>query len=146
MSSGKTHQKATLFLAVPAAVVGAMVGPGWPYAAAAAGGVLFGLWAHPDRDLPAARIDNQVGPLGLVGALLWAPYAWAHPHRSFLSHAPLVSTLLRLLYLAALLWLALWLAGADYRSLALTVWQSPYLPYALGGLAASDLLHIVMDR
>jgi uncharacterized metal-binding protein len=72
--------------------------------------------------------------------MLWYPYARLCKHRSVISHFPFIGTAGRLLYLAIV-------------PLALVYflkWQPPKVPLtplylAIGGLAASDILHWAMD-
>jgi uncharacterized metal-binding protein len=145
--NGSQHQRATLALAAGLGLAAASVASR-PLATAAAGAI-FGLWSHPDRDCPAAKIDRQMGILGLVGAIIWTPYAYLVPHRSRVSHGPIIGTVGRLLYLAAVVAAPLYflqqMAGVD----AATAWlleRRPDLLYAAAGLALSDLLHWIMDR
>jgi uncharacterized metal-binding protein len=77
-----------------------------------------------------------------VWQILWYPYALLIPHRSAWSHAPVMGTALRLLYLAALLYGAQTLAGYDWIG-ALLSW--PGLPWAMVGWAGQDGLHWLMD-
>jgi hypothetical protein len=136
MANGNAHQRATLAL-VPLAGVGAYL-LGYPPGPAAAG-ALFGLWCHPDRDHAPAKIDGQLPPaLGIVGAIIWAAYARLVPHRSPISHWPVVGTIGRVAYLGApqaLLW-------PDVTVYA----TAPAVLVFLAVLALSDSLHWLMDR
>ncbi len=142
--NGRSHQAATIALAVPAGVAGYLLADCWQSGAIAAAGCLAGLWMHPDRDLPAAKVDYQIGLLGLPGAIFWAAYAWAVPHRSWFSHWPIVGTAGRLAYVLGLAWLVAWLAGVD-----LVVWLAAVdvaaVALFVGGLAVADAAHWVMD-
>jgi len=72
--------------------------------------LLSGIMFSPDLDLDSA-IDDRWGPL----FVLWRPYMYVIPHRSFFSHSLIVSPLLRLLYfylvVVALLIGGAWLLG-----------------------------------
>ena len=85
--------------------------------------------------------------LGLPFTVAWSAYAFAVPHRSFFSHFPIVGTLGRLLYVAALLWLAqvhLRAVGLDVDAFWFTENPRPVLAMCCG-LAVADCLHWLMD-
>ena len=94
MASGKNHDKATKVLSIPfvlALTVFLGLGNGL------IGGLSFligGLWLSPDLDTKSNAFKRW-GPLKAI----WIPYQKIVPHRSVLSHAPLIGTTLRLLYL-----------------------------------------------
>lgn len=108
-------------------------------------GAFTGLIVEPDLDQ-----DYQAAPLGTirqtggdgmarVWQLYWTPYARLIPHRSWLSHAPIIGTVGRILYLAPI------------YAIPLLIWTyffgfptAPFIGWALG-LAWVDLLHFVMD-
>ncbi len=149
MASGRAHDRATLGLTLPLALVAwPLLGP----AAALAGGAGFllgGLWLSPDLDT-RSRATGRWGPL----AVLWWPYRRLLRHRSLLSHSPLLGSAGRLAYLAALLLAALWLLGPlgapPPNRLAdglVHLWQHQRLPLlaALVGLEASSWLHLLQD-
>lgn len=98
-----------------------------------AAGAFCGLLMSPDLDVDeGSRSEYFVrGVSGLLEKIWWG-YWWPYrkiPHRSFLSHAPVIGTLIRLVYL---FWLP-YLFG--FR-----------LPSAfIVGLMAADILHWLMD-
>lgn len=82
--------------------------------------------------------------LGFVGSLLVAyfmPYGYLLPHRSFMSHSPLISTVIRFIYL--FWWLFLLIYWVDLTVLInnMMLFVGMYL-----GLSLADLIHIVLDR
>jgi uncharacterized metal-binding protein len=98
--------------------------------------------------LAAAKIDRQFGALGLPSALIWTPYAYLVKHRSPLSHWPVVGTIGRIVYLAAL---AVIFACIFRPRLLLEAFSwlhapHPWLISGVAGLAASDVIHWCMDR
>lgn len=111
----------------------------------AAIGAFSGLVVEPDldQDAQAAPLSTmrQTGGDGLaiLWQLYWSPYARLIPHRSFWSHAPVVGTLGRILYLApvwgfpALLW-SHFFGIPTGQLVACTI-----------GLAWVDTLHYIMD-
>ncbi|MEB3331104.1 MAG: DUF2227 family putative metal-binding protein [Synechococcaceae cyanobacterium] len=149
MASGRQHDRATWLLSLPFGVLW------WPalgpagVAAAALGFLLGGLWLSPDLDT-RSNPSRRWGPL----RLLWWPYRRLLPHRSPLSHGPLLGSAGRLAYLALLaLGLSSLLrplggppAGALIGAAQL-LWreQRPLLLAALVGLEASAWLHLIQD-
>ena len=111
--------------------------------------LIGGLLLSPDLDT-RSRPSRRWGPL----QLLWWPYRQLLRHRSLLSHGPVLGTLGRLAYLAAV---TLALAGllAPWGAptpLALLHWgqqlwrqQPALLLLALAGLEASAWLHLIQD-
>ena len=108
MPSGKTHDRIT-WLCMPWVTLGAMLlSRQWSLGLMAGVGFLFGgLMFGPDLDV-RSRQTRRWGWL----AWIWYPYRKWLRHRSWLSHGPIVGTVIRLLYLA--LWLTLLgLAGLE---------------------------------
>jgi uncharacterized metal-binding protein len=111
------------------------------------GGCLAGVLLTPDLDVDNpvhshAIVDRRIGCLpGLIWRVLWYPYAKSIPHRHWLSHAPIIGTLLRVMYIALPTWAVLTLLGYP------KIWL--YLPDCwlgvLIGLAVSDALHWAAD-
>jgi len=149
MASGRLHDRATGLLALPFALLwGPWLGPAG-VAAAAAAFLIGGLWLSPDLDT-RSNATRRWGPL----ALLWWPYRRCLPHRSFLSHSPLVGTAGRLLYLAALVALASLLlhpwgvpSPVQVGEALRAMWQQqrPLLLVALLGVELSAWLHLLQD-
>jgi uncharacterized metal-binding protein len=118
-------------------------------AVAAAAFLVGGLWLSPDLDTRS----NATRRWGVLGWLWW-PYRRWLPHRSPLSHSPLVGSAGRLLYLALLLGLAAallqpWGAPGPQRLLtaAAELWreQRPLVVAAVVGLELSSWLHLIQD-
>jgi uncharacterized metal-binding protein len=126
--------------------------------------VLLGLGAGilitPDLDVDGrtheeARIRRLSRSLGMLWQVLWYPYALAMPHRSPLSHAPLVGTAGRIGYLATVAALGSALVATDlmaWRGIQWPWWEWmlkaaawPGLPLVFVGWAAQDGLHWLMD-
>lgn len=124
MPSGTTHAKATLVLGTLATTYTFVVSP--EAGAQVAAGFLVSLWVNPDLDLntPFPRGKPHKWPLWLY----FYPYSRVMKHRSFWSHGPGVSTLLRVLYLAPIFLMTEW----------------PELPFFLA-LGLSDGLHTFLD-
>ncbi len=159
MSDGKTHALATV-------VAGGVLAPGLHLmghvalasSLAFAGGCLAGLVVNPDLDIRRFTHAEEVvrasgGKLGrfLAGLwyALWWPYAHVIPyHRHPMSHLPVIGTAGRVLYLALIVGLLYWLAGwvvALPDLLPLPPALASGFWWSVGGLAAVDGLHTLMD-
>lgn len=136
MPSGRVHTITTLGLAVGS----------FPIASPAVSvGILSGLILSPDLDVDDGFIGlSHLRRFPLVGTSLawiwrafWWPYSKTVPHRSAISHAPLVGTVLRVGYLSLPL-LAINMMGVPMA-----------LPTTFGqwfvGLCLADGLHIILD-
>lgn len=156
MPSGKIHAITTTLAAgllAPAVVIVAKQPV--DHAVAFAAGCMFGLVLTPDLDVDQwtrshTLVRRSAGWLvGSLWYLFWWPYARLIPHRSPLSHTPVVGTLLRLMYILALPAMGWWLLAS---STAIPLPPIPALPaptpqlmWALGGLILVDTLHVVLD-
>jgi uncharacterized metal-binding protein len=80
-----------------------------------------------------------------VGVLkfLWIPYQKYIPHRSPLSHAPLLGSTIRLLYLAALL-LPLWVIFPGLQQIEWAITWEKAIAF-LVGVELSALNHLLLD-
>jgi len=139
---GIYHNTASVIIAGAAAGVAVVTGD-LAYLDAAAG-ALFGIFAGPDQDqLTINKAEWAVVKYLPVGGWLWLAlwdlYARAIPHRSPVSHFPIIGTAGRALYLAALWLLAAWWQQYDTA----LVLQIP--PGFFVGWAVSDAAHFVMD-
>lgn len=152
MSTGKAHARASKALAPLAAPgTGAFchaVGLSPVQSALAALGAfagcgIVGQILSPDLDQVTVTrsewsVIKRLGPLGWIFVIYWSVYAWAIPHRHPISHAPILSTAIRLAYMFAPAWL---LAG----SVAVPGWATPVLAGMVVGLMVSDTAHWIMD-
>jgi len=134
MPDGKTHAIGTgmiasgtvaagLYFMLPADVVGMIVI-----------GELATLIINPDLDQAEAR-------KGCLAALFW-PYGKLIPHRSWLSHFPVVGTFIRVGYIYGLWFLAAYLAKVHFGVLVNVQMLSFWL---FAGMALSDTFHAVLD-
>jgi uncharacterized metal-binding protein len=149
MAMGRSHDRATSLLALPYGLLW------WPplglvgVAVAAGAFLVGGLWLSPDLDT-RSNTTRRWGPL----RLLWWPYRHWIPHRSILSHSPLLGSAGRLLYFGVVLFLASLLLmpfgspGPDTLANALLrLWsqQRPLLMAAVVGIELSSWLHLLQD-
>jgi uncharacterized metal-binding protein len=160
MASGKLHQRASLLLSPVGAALAGVVGGaatgdvGWAITAALGGlvGSPSGAFIGPDNDQIGTAegewdLIRALGPLGFLWQACWWPYVklvgLAGGHRSPLSHTPLLSTAVRLLYVAAPFLAVGYYFYWDYAAWPWWVW--PLLAGWVVSLALSDLAHWVMD-
>lgn len=167
MADGRTHTIATRTLAVflfAGQMGNAILFHGYSNqeailsALALSLGALGNLFLTPDLDIDAGSMSEEevrkISPLGEnIWWIYWFPYRRLIPHRSPLSHWPIIGTFGRLLYLSILYLTVLaitfivnqsafgWLAFAGLWLLFF-----PYFQIAVLGLASADLLHFFMDQ
>lgn len=145
MPDGRTHSTATIFLA--AGLGAAAYYHGWPIAPLI-GGALAGLVLTPDLDVRGGSISNHLvrrsaGCLvGGIWRLFWLPYSHFFHHRSALTHFPVISTAIRLLYLFGIPLLIWYLVKGVLLLPALPWWGI----WAVYGLMAADGIHWVLDH
>jgi len=152
MASGSVHTTVTVAATVPTFAVAAYVTRDPGLAALAAAGTLSGVLLSPDLDHDDITISEgilwRVSPaLGIPFTIAWTPYAKLLPHRSPLSHWPIVGTLGRVLYVLALLLLVqvhLRAVGVRFDALFWTRWPAASAAF-IAGLAVSDALHWIAD-
>ena len=111
-------------------------------------GCVLGILLTPDLDQKTlsssenSLVRYTLG-LGFLWVMLWYPYASLIPHRSPLSHAPLIGTFGRLLYLAMILAIPAYFLGWNFGQIPPEIWQIVF--YGVAGLAVSDFGHFVFD-
>ena len=94
MAQGREHDRATALVSLPVGLGTALL-LNWHSGLIAAAAFSFGgLWLSPDLDT-RCRALQRWGPLQFI----WWPYRRLIPHRSLLSHGPLIGTSLRLMLL-----------------------------------------------
>ena len=149
MPSGRVHSATSAILSAGLYYGASQAGYPVAHCAALAGGCLAGILLTPDLDVDRGSISDaharRLGgcALGLLWSLIWKPYAYIVPHRSPLSHAPLIGTCLRLGYLVLVGMIFIGIFKITGVSLPdLPAWW----PWAFTGLALSDLLHFILDN
>jgi uncharacterized metal-binding protein len=94
MSSGSTHDQFNSFC-ILSLVSGALATNSMPTLLVAGGFAIGTIWLSPDLDLEKSNPSNRLGIL----KPLFAPYrAICGHHRSLISHSPVLSTAIRVLY------------------------------------------------
>lgn len=112
-----------------------------------AGGVLLGIFMTPDLDqseihavTPQEMVGRYLGSYTeYIWRFIWYPYGMLIKHRSWISHFPIIGTILRLAYLYGWYLLICWM----FRIPA--VWYQPPIPL-VAGLCAADTLHFTLDQ
>lgn len=156
MASGINHVKGTVLLSLPVALLAVGWGAGTTGAVACGAGCLAGVFLSPDLDISSRThseylVYRYLGRfLGVVWFAFWWLYARLTPHRSPLSHWPILGTIGRFLYVyifGGLLWYgAAWLVTGSAAWIPLFQWlQAPLFAWALIGLVLADTLHYLMD-
>jgi uncharacterized metal-binding protein len=147
MASGKNHRIINTVASVP--ITGGLIWSGVPIPLALSftvGYTIATFFINPDLDL----ISDGYNSWGIF-RFYWYPYHKILAHRSFLSHAPVVGTLFRIVYLFSVPVLLLLFIGTAARNSvrdALLAWVPQYIPYILMfilGMIISDALHLVLD-
>lgn len=147
MPSGRVHACLTVLAAGGILTAGSLVDLPTPTVIAMTSGCLAGLLITPDLDVDVpvnshTVVRRHAGLLPwLAWRLLWLPYAKTIPHRHWLSHAPVIGTLIRVAYMSAVIWLILTLLGIPFP------WHSPpgWTGWALSGLMIADAVHWAAD-
>lgn len=108
-------------------------------------GYLLGNFIEPDLDhlnitSSEYRAMRKFGCLGAIWVGAWLPYAYIFPHRSFFSHFPFVSDLVRITYILlipAILWL--------YYQMPINNTMLLGLGGVVAGLSLATTVHYVLD-
>jgi uncharacterized metal-binding protein len=150
MPSGKVHSITTVILSAGLGLAAHQAGYPLQQAGALAGGALAGLLLTPDLDVNGGSVSMNYARrfggcfIGLAWAMLWRPYSYLIPHRSPLSHMPLIGTAIRLGYMAALGWLVL--LALDLARVITIPALPAWWPWSFAGLVLADLLHFILDK
>lgn len=100
MASGKIHKQANIAAGIFMGVTSYAVFMREDITLGAAIGSLVGTIVTPDLDLVVpSNFFSRLPIINFLWMCLWWPYKKMVRHRSFISHSPLVSTIIRLLYM-----------------------------------------------
>lgn len=138
MTSGVNHAKASVVAPVGAAALATAFLFGPVPGLLAGVGCLAGVIISPDLDIDGITYSERivvlkVGRIGWLWRLYWWPYGKLISHRAPISHAPVVSTAIRLAYL--------------FVPLMLLGLRLPVVFLWFGfGLGISDVMHWLMDK
>ncbi len=138
MASGRNHDR-SIYFATPIVLASGWHGWGLELGIIAASAhFLGGYLLSPDLDI-RSHVFKRWGVLRVI----WLPYQKAIPHRSPLSHAPVVGSVIRLLYLAA--WLTpFWLLFPGLAEVQWAITWQKAIAFA-AGVELSALNHLLLD-
>lgn len=136
MAGGHTH---TAIAAVAGGVgTGLLIAAAPHFASWYAAGAIVSMIVTPDLDKIEPTIsDTLVGWWRIPWRLFWLPYGAAIPHRCWCSHAPVIGTLGRLLYIVLVLWMAsflFYIAAPHAMTLSFSLAHFTYWLNFWGGL------------
>lgn len=140
MPSGKSHTQATVTTSI---LVLFLVKP-IETALFVSLGCLIGIVVSPDLDVDVGHYGFRIIRMLFgdwvykVWKLYWKPYAKIMKHRSVLSHFPILSTIIRFLYLFSPIFLILW---SIHPQIQLNLW----ILWVFLGLCLVDAIHASMD-
>ncbi len=148
MPLGRTHRAINTTLCLPISVGTIGVAHWSPVEALVFGtGFCFATYfMNPDLDLYSLGYKSW-GPL----RFLWWPYQKSLSHRCYISHFPVISTILRVIYLMWLPVLIIWLLGAGVQATVRTEFfqWAPllglYFVAFILGMIMSDSIHTISD-
>lgn len=162
MSTGVVHNAVSVAAAATCFSIALSSGLSVETATLLGVGCLAGIILTPDLDQQTYnRVENKwrksknpfVAILGQLYIIFWYPYALMIPHRSWVSHMPIVGTVLRILYILVFSSIILLVVGVVYQG-ALDAIPPLWLlipnnfermaPFFYG-LAISDALHWFFD-
>ncbi len=138
MASGKNHDRSILFASPIVLSVG---GYYWGLEIGIIVGAshfIGGWYLSPDLDLKSLPWKRW----GLL-KFIWLPYQKFIPHRSPLSHAPLLGSVIRLVYLAAWL-IPFWAIFPGLREIQWAIGWGEVIAF-LVGIELSALNHLLLD-
>jgi uncharacterized metal-binding protein len=139
MSSGKTHDKINGLATL--ATLGLGVVTLSPNVAFVALGIAIGtIWLSPDLDMSHSLPAQRLGPI----KLLLIPYTkFCGHHRSFISHSPIVSSIIRVLYFGIIP--ALLMVHYGHEATLRMILTHEYFWMVLLGLEIATDIHLVLD-
>jgi len=138
MASGKNHDRSILFTSPVVAIVVGSHSLELGIVAASAH-LLGGLYLSPDLDLKSIPFKRW----GVL-RVLWLPYQKLIPcHRHWLSHGVIVGSVVRLLYLAALLLPMLFIFPGLQQVELMITWEKAIAFWV--GVELSALNHLLLD-
>jgi uncharacterized metal-binding protein len=133
MPSGRTHDRITMYALPFVAGITFWQTRSSNATLLVAGGFLFGgLMFGPDLDIYSVQFQRW----GFL-RWIWLPYQKSLRHRSFLSHGPIIGTILRILYLGCLLAILAILVLA----IAERLWNLSFTWQDLGGTVGRSLVN-----
>ncbi len=137
MASGRNHDLSILFTTPIIGIIGISHSLELGIIAASSH-YLAGMFLSPDLD----TVSKPFKRWG-VFKFIWIPYQKNIPHRSALSHAPILGSTIRLMYLAALL-LPFWIIFPGLQQIEWMITREKAIAF-LVGVELSALNHLLLD-
>lgn len=154
MADGKTHEADSVAIAIPLGlIIGGLTGE-IPLGLAAGIGCFCGVILTPDLDVDTSTRSKAkmvaASPLGWLWVFYWYPYAKAIKHRAWISHLPIIGTIIRVLYLFAPFILGAVVLQLNGLPILESAWvlRPLLVPQVMAwglGLSMSDLVHWIRD-
>ena len=150
MPSGKVHSITNVVVALSSSATMFLLQRGNEATLGVATGAMVGIMVGCDNDVDSGNIADYIikrytgNIVETVWVMLWTVYRKAFKHRSFLSHFPLVSTIIRIAYLAAFYFLIA--TPLKYLSSFVQVDWAYFLWWAFVGLVLADTSHWGLDK
>lgn len=139
LSSGKTHDQIN-FLATSGILTLGLITQSGETIYTGLGIGLGTIFLSPDLDLSVSNPTNRLGPF----SILLLPYRlMCGHHRSFVSHSPIVSSLIRVLYFLSPF--VIWSAISNQQAMLTKVTLSPEFFWILVGLEIATDIHLFLD-
>lgn len=155
MASGKIHGRVTVTLSPMAGLLSYLMSGDLYTGLLGLVGCLIGLFIEPDLDVnhttsSERRLLRTFTPLGLIWIAIWNPYGKLIPHRHPVSHYPVISTIIRYIYLVAVLSIPFLLfaiiTGVRISSIDIIYKYRYEMGWILFGNMISDIGHWVLDQ
>lgn len=150
MPSGKIHSITNIVVALSGSATMLLLERGTEGIVGVATGAMIGCLISPDADVDSGAIADYyirvyTGKIvETVWTMLWLLYRKVFKHRSFLSHFPLISTVIRILYLSVFYFLIS--APLKWLSSLVQVDWPPFLWWCFVGLVLADTTHWGLDK
>ena len=150
MPSGRIHSITNIVVGLSGSATMLLLSRGVEEIAGISTGAVIGILLSPDLDVDNGNIADYMikrytgGIVETVWTMLWTVYRKAFKHRSFLSHFPLVSTIIRIAYLSVFYFLIAaplkWVASLVHIDWPTFWW------WAFVGLVLADTSHWGLDK
>jgi len=150
MPSGRIHSTANIVVALSGGATMFLLQRGNEGIMGVATGAMLGCLISPDADVNGGSIADYYirvytgKAVEMMWDRLWTPYRKVCRHRGFLSHAPIISTVLRIAYLSVFYFLVAtpikWLASVVHIDWPTFWW------WAFVGLVLADSAHWGLDK
>jgi len=149
--NGKAHRQASIALSIPTGITIAYLSSNFYTGILSGLGCAAGIFLTPDLDQEGISrsewdLVKHLGPFGFLWMALWWPYAKVVKHRSSVSHAPIISTIIRLCYLLVFPTTLGIILGYDVFDILSDREFWTVSLYLFAGLCVSDCAHWVMDK